>query len=178
MDEADSSTVLALIKGTLNVASGVADYVASLGANSSDLEAIMSSSATAIRGLTSALNKVDMTQSGGLADMFSTAAVAQIQLKSSISSVADLVAAGDYSGALASATAATSAYTGASLAALKVEAEQFAALNVDDGSAIATRADVFRLNVGGDVQTFFPLGNDTNRTDSELSLQYVGVRDV
>ena len=110
--------------------------------------------------------------------MFSTAADAQIQLKSSISSVADLVAAGDYSGARASATAATSAYTGASLAALKVEAEQFAALNVDDGSAIATRADVFRLNVGGDVQTFFPLGNDTNRTDSELSLQYVGVRDV
>ena len=178
VDEADSSTVLALIKGTLNVASGVADYVASLGANSSDLEAILSSSATAIRGLTSAINKVDMTQSGGLADMFSTAAVAQIQLKSSISSVADLVAAGDYSGARASATAATSAYTGASLAALKVEAEQFAALNVDDGSAIATRADVFRLNVGGDVQTFFPLGNDTNRTDSELSLQYVGVRDV
>ena len=150
-DEADGTKVLGLIKGSLNEASGIADYVASLGGtDTTNLEAILESSASAIRGLTAAMNKVDMTASGGLSDVFATAAVAQNQLKSSISSVADLVAAGDYSAAQSSATAATSAYTGAALATLKVEAKQFAALNADDGSAIVAKADVFRLNVGGE----------------------------
>jgi len=178
-DAADGTKVLGLIKGSLNEASGIADYVASLGGtDTTNLEAILESSAAAIRGLTAAMNKVDMTGSGGLSDVFATAAVAQNQLKSSISSVADLVAAGDYSAAQSSATAATSAYTGAALATLKVEAKQFAALNADDGSAIVAKADVFRLSVGGETQTFAPLANDTNRTGGDLDLVYVGVRDV
>ena len=73
---------------------------------------------------------------------------------------------------------AIDAYTGGALDALKVEAKQFAALNADDGSAIVTKSDVFRLNVGGEIQTFSPLANEINRTDSELELVYVGQRDM
>ena len=81
-DEADGSKVLGLIKGSLNEASGVADYVASLGGtDATNLEAILASSASAIRGLTAAMNKVDMTASGGLSDVFATAAVAQGSVK-------------------------------------------------------------------------------------------------
>lgn len=176
---ADETKVLGLIKGSLNEASGVADYVASLGAaNATNLDKILTSSATAIRGLTAAMNKVDMSASGGLSDVFSTAAVAQNQLKTSISGVADLVAAGNYAAAVTSATAATVAYTETAIATLKVEAKQFAALNADDGSPVVAKADVFRLNVGGETQIFAPLANDTNRTGGDLGLVYVGVRDI
>jgi hypothetical protein len=179
VDGTDGTKVLGLIKGSLNEASGVADYVASLGGtNATSLDAILTSSAKAIRGLTAAMNKVDMSGSGGLSDVFSTAAVAQNQLKASISGVADLVAAGNYTAAAASATAATAAYTEAAITSLKIEAKQFAALNADDGSAVVAKADVFRLNVGGETQTFAPLANDTNRTGGDLGLVYVGVRDL
>jgi hypothetical protein len=179
VDGADGTKVLGLIKSSLNEASGVADYVASLGGtNTTNLDAILANSAKAIRGLTAAMNKVDMSASGGLSDVFSTAAVAQNQLKASISGVADLVAAGNYDAAVTSATAATVAYTEEAITTLKVEAKQFAALNADDGSAVVAKADVFRLNVGGEKQTFAPLANDTHKTGADLGLVYVGVRDI
>ena len=65
-DETDGTKVLGLIKGSLNEASGIDDYVASLGGtDTTNLEAILDSSASAIRDLTAAMNKVDMTASGG-----------------------------------------------------------------------------------------------------------------
>lgn len=176
--DGDEASIGLLITDSMDDVMGVTGYLATVDDTDGNLTAMLSSSASAIRGLTAAMNQVDMTASGALDDVFATASVAQSNLKSSMADVVTLVASGDYAGAKAGALAAKTAYTGTALTALKVEAKQFAELNADDGSDIVAKADVFRLNVGGEVQTFSPLANDLNRTDSELNLVYVGVRDI
>ena len=176
--DGDEASIGLLITDSMDDVMGVTGYLATVDDTDGNLTAMLSRSASAIRGLTAAMNQVDMTASGALDDVFATASVAQSNLKSSMADVVTLVASGDYAGAKAGALAAKTAYTGTALTALKVEAKQFAELNADDGSDIVAKADVFRLNVGGEVQTFSPLANDLNRTDSDLNLVYVGVRDI